>query len=312
MERDAMQTTGFLVATLAATLSFSFTGAAAQAPAAADAEAQRLAIQQNAITDRYLTAVQVAMAARVDTKDATVGQEVSAKTLAETRLADDTVLPRGTRLVGHILQVRAGGPEQGSAILTLLFDRAEVKPGQSVPVRCVIRSVAQNASAAAGPETGPVMMQPQMSGTAPARRGGVAGGMPGTVPTLGGGVGGVGMGPGGVSNIPNVGAPGTSGTSGTSLPDGTTRGSTVPTVGDSGPVIDGRTADPAALGGVPVSTAGRRVADAGESLSGVPRTTGLPGVMLWAAPTASGTLTSMARPISLEVGTQMTLGVIKR
>jgi hypothetical protein len=54
------------------------------------------------------------------------------------------------------------------------------------------------------------------------------------------------------------------------------------------------------------------VADAGESLSGAPRTTGLPGVMLWAAPTASGTLTSMGKPISLDVGTQMTLGVIAR
>jgi hypothetical protein len=301
-----MQPTGILVAMLAATLASFSAGAVAQAPTEAEAQAQ--AARQNAITDRYLTAVQVAMAGKVDTKNAAVGQEVSAKTLAEARLADDTVLPKGTRLVGHIIQLRAGGPEQGSAILTLVFDRAEVKPGQSVPVRCVIRAVASNASPAAA--AGPAMSAPAMSSTDGARRGGVAGGMPGTVPTLGGGVG-AGRG----STIPNIGMPGTSGgtsgTSGTGMPNGTPGGSTVPQVGDSGPVIGGRTADPGAMGGTP-SMAGRKVADAGESLSGAPRATGLPGVMLWAAPTASGTLTSMEKPISLEVGTQMTLGVIAR
>jgi hypothetical protein len=310
-----MRSTGIVVPILAVMLSSFSYGAVAQAPMAADAEAQAQAARQNAITDRYLTAVQVAMAGRVDTKNAAVGQEVSAKTLAEVRLADDTVLPKGTRLVGHIIQLRAGGPEQGSAILTLVFDRAEVKPGQSVPVRCVIRSVAPDAKATATPDRG-VMMAPQMSSTAPgARRGGVAGGMPGTVPTLGGG-GGVGVGPGGGSTIPNVGMPGTgggtSGTSGTGMPDGTTRGSTVPTIGDSGPMIGGPTADPGAMSGSPSDMAGRKVKDAGESMSGAPRSTGLPGVMLWAAPTASGTLTSMGNPISLEVGTQMTLGVIAR
>ena len=54
------------------------------------------------------------------------------------------------------------------------------------------------------------------------------------------------------------------------------------------------------------------VAQAGESVSGAPHTTGLPGVLLWATPTASGVLTAMGRNISLESGMQLTLGVIAR
>jgi hypothetical protein len=301
-----MRSLGIVVTTLAVAVSLPISAGAVAQNATADAEAQaREQARQNAITDRYLTAVQVEMASKVDTKNAVVGQEVSARTLQETRLANGMTLPKGTRLVGHVIQVKAGGPEQGSAILTLTFDHAEVK-GQNVAVRCVIRAVAPNAAAAAsremmaeqppmiGPSSGSVGTTGRGSG-----RGGVAGGMPGTtVPTVGGGrpVG---------STLPPIGTTGTPGTSG-----GGMGGTTVPSVADSGPVIGGRAADMSSLGGPATATPNRRVSDAGESVSQAPRATGLPGVMLWASPTASGTLTAMDRNISLESGMQITLGVI--
>ncbi len=292
-----MQSTGFLVATLTATLaSFSVCAIAQTADAAAEARAA----QQNAITDRYLTSVQVAMAGRVDTKNAAVGQEVSAKTLAEAHLADGTVLPKGTPLTGHVAQVRAGGPEQGSGILTLTFDHAEVKPGQSVPVRCVIRAVAPGASPTntammAGP---PTIMSSTGSSVSQPGRGGIAGGMPGTT------VPGIGAGGGPVSSIPD----GEPDSTGAGMPGGTA-GSSGPSLGGSGPIIGQRTTDIGSTSSMPAT---RKVADAGESVSGAPRATGLPGVLLWPAPTASGTLTAMGRNISLESGMQMTLGVITR
>lgn len=270
-----------------------------------DAEAEARAARQNAITDRYLTAVPVEMASKVDTKNATVGQEVSAKTLAEVRLADGTELPKGTRLVGHVIRVRAGGQELGSAILTLTFDRAEVKPGQSVPVRSVIRAVAQSAAAknrdlVAEP---PAILPPSSGSASTTGRGGVAGGMPGTtMPTIGSVGGGV-----GASTIPGVGMPGTTGTSRGGMP-----GSTGPSVPDADPGTVGRATDAISLGGTSSAPANRKVSDAGESLSGAPRATGLPGVLLWATPTASGTLTAMGKNISLDSGIQMTLGVITR
>jgi hypothetical protein len=250
------------------------------------------------------------MAGKVDTKNAIVGQEVSAKTLAEVRLADGTELPRGTRLVGHVIQVRAGGPELGSGILTLTFDRAEVKPGQSVPVRSVIRAVAPHSAATEAnrammgePPTTMSTMGPSVNTTGlGSAGGGVAGGMPGTtVPTIGGGVG-----TGAGSTDPGVDMPGTMGGG---MPGGGTVGSAGPSLGGSRPIIGQAPTDISSTSSMPAT---RKVAEAGESVSGAPRATGLPGVMLWATPTASGTLTAMGRNISLDSGMQMTLGVITR
>jgi hypothetical protein len=136
--------------------------------------------------------------------------------------------------------------------------------------------------------------------------------MPGTtVPTMGGGVGGNVGGIG--STNPSIGGmpgggDGTSGTGGVG-----TAGSNVPSViPDSGPTLGGPVANIGSMSGPPTVMGNRRVSDAGETLSGAPRATGLPGVMLWATPTASGTLTAMGKNFSLESGMQMTLGVISR
>lgn len=319
-----MRSHGILITTLAAAASLAIAaGTAAQttaAEAAAQAEAQaREQARQNAITDRYLTTVPVEMASKVDTKNAAAGQEVSARTLQEARLADGTVLPKGTKLVGHVIQAKPGGEEVGSAVLTLTFDRAEVKAGQSVNVRVVIRAVAPNAAKAASREMmaapPPMAMPSAASAGSGGRRGGVAGGMPGTIGGGGGGVGtgGVGGYPG--ANNPQVGMPGGGGIDasggGMGGPVGMP-GSTTPSIGDTGPAIGGPVANMGSMSGPGTGMADRRVADAGESVSGAPKSTGLPGVMLWATPTASGRLTAMGKNFSLESGMQLTLGVITR
>jgi hypothetical protein len=320
-----MRSHRILITTLAAASLATSAGALAQitaAEAAAKAQEQaREQARQNAITDRYLTAVPVEMASKVDTKNAAVGQEVSARTLAEARLANGTVLPKGTKLVGHVIQAKPGGQDLGRAVLTLTFDVAEVKPGQNVPVRSVIRAVAPNVAAAANREMMAAPAMPLPSAASPGTpgrgsRGGVAGGMPGTtMPSIGtgGGAGGVGGYPG--SNNPQVGMPGGggAGTSGGGMggPAGMP-GSTGPSIGDTGPVASGPLSNLGSLGGPAVGMADRRVDDAGDSVSGAPKSTGLPGVMLWATPTASGMLTAFGKNVSLESGVQLTLGVITR
>ena len=190
-----MRSHRFVVTTLAAALTTAMTLPVAAVAAAqnttpdAAAQPQTLAQQQeqerqNAITDRYLTSVDAEITSKVDTRNAAVGQEVSARTLQTARLADGTELPKGTKLVGHVIQVRAGGQEQGIAILALTFDRAEVK-GKSVPVRAVIRTVAPSGAKTAAArdmmaEQGPMMAPSTSSGSttagrASSRGGGIAG-----------------------------------------------------------------------------------------------------------------------------------------
>jgi len=295
-----------LATALMATLAVFSANAAAQTVTPADEAQAREQARLNAITDRYLTPVKVEMTTKVDTKNAVAGQQVSAKTLAEVRLADGTALPNGTRLMGHIVQVRPGGPG-GNAILTLTFDRAEVKSGASLPVRSVIRAVAPAATAQSSRD---IMTQlPSATGTRP----------PSNDPTDPGSTS-DGLGEG----VPIVAAPGSRGTgsrapgspnnTGTApgVPPGGQAGSTRPTLGGSVPIIRESGGGLGLPGEAVTATPNRKVEQAGETLSGAPRPTGLPGVLLWASPTASGTLTSMGQNVSLQSGLQMTLGVIAR
>jgi hypothetical protein len=276
-----MRPIGIRIAIFGAAIAF--LPAASAQTSAADAEAQAQAARQNAIADRYLTEVPLEMSGRIDTKTAVAGQEVSAKTLAEVRLADGTALPKGTRLVGRVVQARAGGQEQGSAILTLTFDRAEVKGGQSIAVRCVIRAVGENAASA---QTRRDLMDPSVDAGSAAGAGATGADMPGTArPTVGGRAG-----------------------AGATIPDASP--GTAPSAG-SGPVSRRQARETDSLG-APAQPADRKVADAGESVTGAPRAPGLPGVLLWSAPMASGTLTALGANFTLENGTRMTLGVITR
>src|ERR1019366_8230478 len=95
----------------------------------------RAGAQANAITDRYLTTVQTDLNGTLDTRKATVGQQVTVTVRRDTRLADDTELPKGTRLVGHITQVQAQDDQHVGAVLAINFDQAQLRDGKLVPVR---------------------------------------------------------------------------------------------------------------------------------------------------------------------------------
>ena len=68
--------------------------------------ASRANAQPNAITDRYLTTVQADLNGSLDTKKASVGQQVTVTIRQDTRLANDTELPKGTKLAGTSLRCR--------------------------------------------------------------------------------------------------------------------------------------------------------------------------------------------------------------
>jgi hypothetical protein len=82
----------------------------------------------------------------------------------------------------------------------------------------------------------------------------------------------------------------------------------------AGSTIGGATRDAQSAAEAAADAAGGAVTQAGETVSTAPHATGLPGVVLATSVTAdvSGTLMASGRNISLESGTQMTLGVIAR
>ncbi len=224
---------------------------------------------------------------KLDSKTAKVGDHVVLKTADKVQTSDGTVIPRGTRLVGHVTEVQAYNEQHGPARIAIAFDHAELKNGQSIAVHTLIRSVNLSANAMTVPQT--------------SDEGGM--GMP--VP------------PGGAINSGRLGGPGY----GSASPGYAT--SQVDRVSDaavaegnrgdanrgsskgSGSGSTGSTATQRS-GGLSSNTGAHGVAAA----RAVPRPTGIPGVMLAGNSTSSGVLLASRQNIRIDSEAQIELGVV--
>jgi len=265
--------------------------------------------EQIVLIDRYLTPVHAQVSGKVDTRSAAAGQGITLEVTDDATLANGTELPRGSKLIGRILRAQAWQ-----------------KDGATVPVRCVIRTIA-----AVG---GPSVSMPDAS--RPSSRASMAGGLSPVSGPWGGPTGpsgpmssspigadssdpaGTPIDPSGDASIggnpgANTTRPGGSAAGGIGNPSGPIAGD--PGVGGSAPTIGDRTRT--ALGNtttVASTDPERPVVSAGVDIHDVPHRTGLPGVMLSGASVAgvSGTLTAPDNNISLDTSTRVVLGVITR
>jgi len=230
---------------------------------------------------------------KLDAKSAKVGDEVVVKTTQSATTADGTVIPKGSRLVGHVTTVVAHSKESANSQLGIAFDRAELKGGQSLPVHSEIRSLTAPASVATagtmqsddsfgngGMGGGRVSGGAMGGGAMSAGRSGGGGllGGGGTIGAVGNSAGAVGSSAGGMANS-SIHAPGN-------------------VAGDVAGNVSGTVQG---AGGVATNAAANTQA----------RTTGVQGVMLAgdATGTASGMLSASKQNVHLDSGTQMVLGV---
>jgi hypothetical protein len=101
---------------------------------------------------------------RLDSKTAKTGDNVVVRTKSTVKTADGTEIPKGSKLMGHVIAVQpstAGATSQ----MALQFDHVELKGGQSMAIRSQIQSI----SPAGGAETasGPAPMSPAPAGGNP-------------------------------------------------------------------------------------------------------------------------------------------------
>lgn len=266
-----------------------------------------------------LRPVQGELVGKLDSKTAKPGDPVVFKTTEKTRTADGTVIPKGTRIMGHVTDVQAHGKGSEDSHLGVVFDRAELKSGQTMAIHSAIQSVSPSASAMA--------MQSNMAssnddlfaspaGGGPRMGGGVAGG----------GVAGGGMASGGArSGGGLIGGGGGGAVGGAVSGAGSLAGNSVHTVGsatgNAGAGV-GSTAGSGLNGAV--GAAGSAAGNASGNLRGAnvngaaagrgllaAQPTGIPGLMLAgdASGATSGMLSASRRNVHLDSGTQMVLGV---
>jgi len=230
---------------------------------------------------------------KLDAKTAKVGDRVVLKTTDKVQTSDGTVIPRGTRLVGHITQVQARDSAHGVSEMAIAFDRAELKNGQSIAIHTLIRGASISSSATAMNPMNP--MNPMNNDdsmstmSAPMNGGTSTGG--GRSPRSGGerlgGIGGV--------------------AGGTVERTTTTTSSVADRAGADENANTEGTVKLAGHGDVNGNIGAHQQAAA----RAVPRPTAIPGVMLAGDSSASGMFSASKKDIQFDSGTQMQLGIVR-
>src|SRR6266852_4014260 len=175
-----------------------------QAQASGNASAASAASAQNGQANASLasgTAFNAALSSPIDSKKCKPGDPVNAHTTEAAKSEGKTVIPKGSKLVGHVTQASARAKGESESSLGIVFDKAILKNGQEIPLNAGIQAIAsaQSSASAAGSdmdEMGGMGASAAGSGMAGGRGavGGVtsaAGGAVGTVTNTAANVGGV-------------------------------------------------------------------------------------------------------------------------
>jgi hypothetical protein len=84
----------------------------------------------------------------VDAKKNKPGDAVTAKTTSATKSNGNVVIPKGTKLVGHISEAKARAKGESESAVGIVFDKAVMKNGQEIPLNVALQAVAASQTAA--------------------------------------------------------------------------------------------------------------------------------------------------------------------
>ena len=101
------------------------------------------------------TALNAELNSSVDSKKAKAGDQVVAHTTEAVKSEGKTIVPKGTKLVGHITQASAKAKGDSESALAIQFDKAILKNGQEMPLNVAIRALAAGQSNASAGSPGP-------------------------------------------------------------------------------------------------------------------------------------------------------------
>jgi hypothetical protein len=128
-------------------------------PAAAPAELQ-------------LAPVTAELTTKLDSKTAKAGDSVVLKTTEKATMADGTVIPKGSKIMGHVTEAQAYAANSDNGRVTLQFDQAEIKSGQTVPIKSAIQTISPANGSGADTDSG----MPAASSGSPVPSGSAPGG----------------------------------------------------------------------------------------------------------------------------------------
>lgn len=83
-----------------------------------------------------------ALTSPVDSKKCKPGDPVRARTTENAKADGKTVLPKGTKLVGHVTRASARANGDSESALGITFDHAILKDGEEVPLNVAVQAIA--------------------------------------------------------------------------------------------------------------------------------------------------------------------------
>lgn len=95
------------------------------------------------------TTMNAALSQPVDAKKNKPGDPVIAKTTEATKSEGHVVIPKGSKLVGHVTECKQRNKEDKESAMGIVFDRAILKNGQEIPLNVAIHAIAAAQTAAA-------------------------------------------------------------------------------------------------------------------------------------------------------------------
>jgi hypothetical protein len=110
------------------------------------------------------------LVSKLDSKTAKAGDSVVVQTKASVKTADGTEIPKGSKLVGHVLSAKPSGAGENSQV-ALQFDHIELKGGQSMPIHSQIESITPAGGMASTSGSGTLSGPPAGGSTDPSRSG---------------------------------------------------------------------------------------------------------------------------------------------
>jgi hypothetical protein len=128
-------------------------GAQASGKGAASASASAQA-GQNSVSLSSGTAVNAALSQPIDAKKNKPGDTVTARTTEATKSEGKVVIPKGSKLVGHVTEAKARTKGESESAVGIVFDKAILKNGQEVPLNVTVQAVGAAQSAASNSPAG--------------------------------------------------------------------------------------------------------------------------------------------------------------
>ena len=90
------------------------------------------------------SAVQAELVKPIDAKKNKVGDEVIAKTTHDVKSGGRVVIPKGSKLVGHVTEAKVRSQGQATSELGVAFDRAILKNGEELPLALGIQAIGRS------------------------------------------------------------------------------------------------------------------------------------------------------------------------